>query len=158
MAPTNSDVARRHVRVMFVLDTNLVSELRKVRSGKANLGVACVGRAGPVGRAVHLHDHDSTNSSTACCSWSVPDPAQGAAAACLARPERRRSVQESSASRSTGALARRSPAGLHVPDPAPFRDALIGATALVHDMTVVTRDLKDFQRFDELRRHRSSGS
>ena len=35
-------------------------------------------------------------------------------------------------------------------DPAPFRDALIGATALVHDMTVVTRDLKDFQRFDGL--------
>jgi len=39
---------------------------------------------------------------------------------------------------------------LHVPDPAPFRDALIGATALVHDMTVVTRHLKDFRRFDEL--------
>ena len=46
-------------------------------------------------------------------------------------------------------VARRA-AALHVPDPAPFRDALIGATALVHDMTVVTRDLKDFQRFDEL--------
>jgi predicted nucleic acid-binding protein len=46
-------------------------------------------------------------------------------------------------------VARRA-AALHVPDPAPFRDALIGATALVNDMTVVTRDLKDFQRFDEL--------
>jgi len=29
-------------------------------------------------------------------------------------------------------------------------DALIAATALVRDMTVVTRDLKDFQRFDQL--------
>ena len=46
-------------------------------------------------------------------------------------------------------VARRA-AALHVPDPAPFRDALIGATALVHEMTVVTRDLKDFHRFDEL--------
>jgi predicted nucleic acid-binding protein len=41
-------------------------------------------------------------------------------------------------------------AGLHLPNPAPFRDALIGATALVHDMIVVTRALKDFQRVDEL--------
>lgn len=46
-------------------------------------------------------------------------------------------------------VARRA-AALHVPDVAPLRDALIGATALVHDMAVVTRDLKDFQRFDEL--------
>jgi predicted nucleic acid-binding protein len=46
-------------------------------------------------------------------------------------------------------VARRA-AGLHVPYPAPFRDALIGATALLNDMTVVTRDLEDFQRFDGL--------
>ena len=46
-------------------------------------------------------------------------------------------------------VARRA-AALHVPDPAPFRDALIGATALVHRMTVVTRDVKDFERFDDL--------
>ena len=32
----------------------------------------------------------------------------------------------------------------------PFRDALIGATALEHDMSVVTRDLTDFGRFDGL--------
>jgi predicted nucleic acid-binding protein len=38
-------------------------------------------------------------------------------------------------------------AALHVPDPAPYRDALIGATALVHEMTVVTRDFKDFKDF-----------
>ncbi len=35
-------------------------------------------------------------------------------------------------------------AGLHVPDPRPFRDGLIAATALVHGMTVVTRDIADF--------------
>ena len=46
-------------------------------------------------------------------------------------------------------VARRA-AALHVPDPAPFRDALIGATALVHEMTVVTRDLKNFERFHDL--------
>ena len=33
---------------------------------------------------------------------------------------------------------------LHVPEPRPYRDALIGATALVHGMTVVTRNVRDF--------------
>jgi toxin FitB len=35
-------------------------------------------------------------------------------------------------------------AKLHVPDPRPERDALIAATALVHDLTVVTRNVEDF--------------
>ncbi|MCL2122733.1 MAG: type II toxin-antitoxin system VapC family toxin [Desulfovibrionaceae bacterium] len=36
-------------------------------------------------------------------------------------------------------------AELHVPDPRSDREALIAATALVHRLTVVTRDTKDFQ-------------
>jgi toxin FitB len=36
-------------------------------------------------------------------------------------------------------------AALHVPDPRSDRDALIAATALVHGMTVVTRNLIHFQ-------------
>jgi toxin FitB len=36
-------------------------------------------------------------------------------------------------------------AKLHVPDKRPERDALIAATALVHGMTVVTRNIKDFE-------------
>ncbi|MFT3969501.1 MAG: type II toxin-antitoxin system VapC family toxin [Micropruina sp.] len=35
-------------------------------------------------------------------------------------------------------------ARLHVPDPRPKRDALITATAAVHGLTVVTRNVKDF--------------
>lgn len=35
-------------------------------------------------------------------------------------------------------------AQLHVPDPKSERDALIAATALVHGMTVVTRNTRDF--------------
>lgn len=41
------------------------------------------------------------------------------------------------------AVARRC-AALHVPDPRSERDALISATALVHDMSVVTRNVTDF--------------
>lgn len=36
-------------------------------------------------------------------------------------------------------------AALHVPNPGSYRDSLIAATALVHGMTVVTRNTKDFQ-------------
>lgn len=38
-------------------------------------------------------------------------------------------------------------ASLHVPDPAPLADSLIAATALAHDMAVVTRNVADFDRF-----------
>lgn len=41
------------------------------------------------------------------------------------------------------AVAQRS-ARLHVPDPRPVRDGLIAATALVHGMIVVTRNVADF--------------
>ena len=41
-------------------------------------------------------------------------------------------------------VARRT-AVLHVPDKRPERDALIAATALVHGMTVVTRNVADFE-------------
>jgi predicted nucleic acid-binding protein len=40
-------------------------------------------------------------------------------------------------------VARRA-AALHVPDPRPIADALIAATALVHDLIVVTRNARDF--------------
>lgn len=36
-------------------------------------------------------------------------------------------------------------AALHVPDPRSDRDALIAATAIVHGFTVVTRNIKDFR-------------
>ncbi len=42
------------------------------------------------------------------------------------------------------AVARRC-AALHVPDPKSERDALIAATALIHGMTVVTRNEDDFR-------------
>lgn len=132
---------------MFVLDTNVVSEVRKVRSGKANAGVAEWALGIPSSQlfvsSITLHELEHGVLLT-----ERADPAKGVVL--------RQWLDESVASAFDGrvlavdeAVAKRA-AGLHVPDPAPFRDALIGATALVHRMAVVTRNSKDFKRFDDL--------
>lgn len=132
---------------MFVLDTNIVSELRKARAGKANRGVSAWASALPAAHlylsAISLHEleHGVLLAERA-------DPEKGA----LLRSWLDRSVVPAFAMRVLPIdddVAIRA-AALHVPDPAPFRDALIGATALVHGMTVVTRNVVDFQRFEGL--------
>ncbi len=132
---------------MFVLDTNIVSELRKVRSGKANPGVASWAEQVPSAElfisAITIHELEH-----GVLLMERSDRVQGA----LLRSWLDQSVAAAFKSRVLLVDERvaRSAAALHVPDQAPFRDALIGATALVHQMTVVTRDLKDFERFDGL--------
>jgi len=130
---------------MFVLDTNVVSELRKVRSGKAHPGVAAwvaeVPSAHLFVSAITIHELEH-----GVLLLERSDPAQGAVL--------RRWIDESVTAAFVDrvlpvdeTVARRA-ASLHVPDPAPFRHALIGATALVLGMTVVTRNVRDFERFD----------
>lgn len=132
---------------MFVLDTNVVSELRKVRSGKANPGVAAwaeeVSSVELFVSAITMHELEH-----GVLLLERSDPVQGA----LLREWLDHSVAAAFENRVLPVderIARRA-AGLHVPDPAPFRDALIAATALVHGMHVVTRDVKDFRRFEGL--------
>ena len=131
---------------MFVLDTNIVSELRKVRSGKANLGVASWAEQVPSAElfisAITIHELEH-----GVLLMERSDPSQGA----VLRAWLDQSVAAAFKNRVLPVDERVArAAGLHVPDPARLRDALIGATALVHDMTVATRVLTDFQRFDEL--------
>ncbi|MEX2562308.1 MAG: type II toxin-antitoxin system VapC family toxin [Nitriliruptoraceae bacterium] len=132
---------------MFVLDTNVVSELRKVRSGKADPGVGAWASEVPSGQlfvsviTIHELEHGVLLAERA-------DPSKGAVLSrwlddsVAAAFDQRVLAVDATVARRAGAL--------HVPDPAPFRDALIGATALVHGMTLVTRNVKDFVRFDGL--------
>ena len=132
---------------MFVLDTNVVSALRKVRSGKAHSGVAAwaerVSSAELFISAITIHELEH-----GVLLIERSDPVQGA----VLRAWLDKSVTATFKSRvlPVDEAVARCAAALHVPDPAPLRDALTGATALIHGMTVVTRDLKDFQRFDQL--------
>jgi toxin FitB len=129
---------------MYVLDTNLVSELRKVRSGQADAGVAAwasgVAVAEAFVSAITLHELEHS-----VLLVERRDPAAGA----VLRRWLDTSVTEAFADRvlAVDADVAQRAAALHVPDPAPSRDAFIGATALVHRMAVVTRNAPHFTRF-----------
>ncbi|MBD1400893.1 type II toxin-antitoxin system VapC family toxin [Pelovirga terrestris] len=128
---------------MYLIDTNVVSELRKARAGKADPNV--------------VRWADSVDASELYLSViSVQELEIG-----VLLVERRDAVQgamlrtwlnDHVLPAFTGRIipvdtrvALRS-AQMHVPDPHPVRDGLIAATALVHGMTIVTRNVDDFIR------------
>lgn len=126
---------------MHLLDTNVVSELRKLRSGRADREVNLWASSAPVGgffiSAITLMELE-----TGVLLVARRDAAQGT----LLRAWMNEQVIPGFAGRVLpvdDAVALRC-AALHVPDPRPERDALIAATALVHGMTVVTRNVADF--------------
>lgn len=128
---------------MFVLDTNVVSELRKVRQGKADANVAAwsqsVDAADLFVSAITIMELE-----LGVLSIERKDATQGA----LLRSWLEEHVLPEFSARTLPvytAVAQRC-ARLHVPDKRGERDALIAATALVHGMTLVTRNTIDFNR------------
>jgi len=127
---------------MYVLDTNVVSELRKIRIGKADPNVAAwaetVDAADLFVSAITILELE-----LGVLALERKDAAQGA----MLRAWLEQSVLPEFAARTLPidtAVAQRC-ARLHVPDRRGERDALIAATTLVHGMTVVTRNVADFQ-------------
>ena len=127
---------------MFLLDTNVVSELRKAKAGKADKNVAAwATRVSPGG--LFLSAITILELETGALLVERRDPAQGA----ILRAWLDGHVLPAFAGRVLAvdtAVAQRC-ARLHVPDPRADGDALIAATALVHGMTVVTRNVADFE-------------
>ena len=128
--------------MMFVLDTNVVSELRKVRLGKADANVAAWAQSVD---AVDLFVSAITimELELGVLSMERKDASQGA----LLRTWLDHHVLPEFSGRTLPvdtAVAQRC-ARLHVPDKRGERDALIAATALVHGMAVVTRNTADFK-------------
>lgn len=128
--------------MMFILDTNVVSELRKVRLGKADVKVA---RWAESVDASNLFVSAITVMELELGVLSVErkDSTQGA----MLRLWLEQQVLPEFSSRTIPidtAVAQRC-AQLHVPDKRGERDALIAASALVHGMAVVTRNVADFK-------------
>lgn len=126
---------------MFLLDTNVLSELRKAGSGKAD---PCVVSwlSGQDAASFYISAVTLMELEFGILLAERRDPAQGerlrAWMALRVVPEFSERIVPIDA-----AVALRC-ARLHVPDPRPERDALIAASALVHGMTVVTRNESDF--------------
>jgi toxin FitB len=127
--------------MMFVLDTNVVSELRKVRTGKADVNVAAwaatVDAAALFVSAITIMELE-----TGVLRVEQRDVTQGA----MLRAWLDQHVLPEFTGRvlPVDTVVAQRCARLHVPDPRSERDALIAATALVHGMTVVTRNVADF--------------
>lgn len=127
---------------MFVLDTNVVSELRKAKAGKADPNVARWAGAVLPG-ALFISAISVLELETGVLLVERRDAVQGA----ILRAWLDNHVLPAFAGRVLPvdtAVAQRC-AQLHVPNPRTDRDALIAATALVHGMTVVTRNVADFE-------------
>ena len=127
---------------MYLLDTNVVSELRKIRSGKADVHVArwadSIDADDLYLSVITIHELE-----LGALLIERRDPSQGAVF--------RSWIDGHVLTAFNGrilpvdiAVAQRG-ARLHEPDPRPVRDGLIAATALVHGMTVVTRNIADFE-------------
>lgn len=128
--------------MMYVLDTNVLSELRKIRLGKADANVAAwsesVDAANLFVSAITIMELE-----LGVLSIERRDAPQGA----ILRSWLEQHVLPEFSGRTLPidtAVAQRC-ARLHVPDKRGERDALIAATALVHGMAVVTRNAADFQ-------------
>jgi hypothetical protein len=127
---------------MFLLDTNVVSELRKARAGRADKNVAAWA-AGAATASMFVSTITVQELEIGVLLAERRDPRQGNV---LRRwlAERVLPVFGERIIPVDTAVARRS-AALHVPDPRPVRDSLIAATALVHGLAVVTRNVADFE-------------
>jgi predicted nucleic acid-binding protein len=126
---------------MFLLDTNVVSELRKARAGKADKSVVAWAASASAG-TMFISAITVQELETGVLLAERRDPSQGAILRRWLETQVLPAFDERILPVDT-AVARRS-AVLHVPDPRPVRNSLIAATALVHGMPVVTRNVPDF--------------
>ena len=127
---------------MFLLDTNVVSELRKIRLGRADKNVAQWADSVDATQ-LFLSVITVQELEVGVLLAERRDPPQGAAL----RAWLENHVLPAFEGRILPVdlkIAKRS-AALHLPDPRPAMDSLIAATALVRGMTLVTRNVADFQ-------------
>ena len=126
----------------FLLDTNVISELRKAKSGKASRAVVAWATAVPAG-SLYISVITLLELEMGVLRIERRDERQGAVM--------RSWLDGQVLTAFSGRVLPIDPAvalqcaRLHVPDRLSERDAMIAATAFVHGMTVVTRNVADFR-------------
>lgn len=125
---------------MYLLDTNVVSELRK--GARADASVRAWAEKASFG-LFWLSTISLLELEIGVLRMERRDAAQGA----LLRQWLEQWVLVRFGERMLGVdvAVARAGAKLHIPDPRPERDALIAATALTHGLTLVTRNVADFE-------------
>lgn len=130
---------------MYLLDTNVVSEMRKIRAAKADPNVAAWSSSVDL-PFLYISAITIQELETGVLMVERRDPVSGA----VLRDWLDKRVLEAFDQRilPVDVLIARRAAAFHVPDPKPANDALIAATALVRGMTMVTANSRDFLRFE----------
>src|SRR5215469_13497679 len=125
---------------MYILDTNVVSELRKAK--KANQNVTKWAQPLP-SATVYISVISLLELEIGVLLMEHRDKEQGA----ILRAWMDRHVLPTFSGRilAIDTTVAQQCATLHVPNPRSDRDALIAATALGHGLTVATRDVADFE-------------
>lgn len=127
---------------MFLLDTNVVSELRKAGSGRADVNVVSWASKQSV-NGLFISAITVFEIEMGVLQKELRDPQQGAVLRTWLESHVLPAFADKILPFDTS-VAKRC-ASLHVPNPKSERDAMIAATALVHGMTLVTRNVKDFE-------------
>jgi toxin FitB len=126
---------------MFLLDTNVISELRKAGDGRADPHVTAWVAAHDA-REYFLSCITAMELELGVLRIERKDPQQGARLRTWLNDRVLPAFDQRILPIDTTVALQC--AKLHVPDPRADRDALIAATALTHGLTVVTRNTADF--------------
>ena len=130
---------------MYLLDTNVISELRKAGSNKADLNVVEWAK-------------DKSTSSLFISSITIleiemgilqierKDHKQGAIYRTWLNSQVLKAFSDRVLPFDTSIALKC--AQLHVPDPKSERDAMIASTAIIHGLTLVSRNIKDFKHIN----------
>lgn len=126
---------------MYLLDTNVISELRKVGDGKADDAVVAWVSGIDAGE-MFISALTLMELEIGILRVERRDAEQGMRLRAWFETQVLPEFEDRTLSVDS-VIARRC-AQLHVPNPKSERDALIAATALAHNLTVVTRNVSDF--------------